>query len=78
MDITNNEISLNFPLKINDEIVLHPRLNGYFELYAGTSGIPILQHISDGSQPIAIFNSLDKSVEFSEILIYLIFTIKLK
>ena len=47
-----------------DEIVLHPRLNTYFELYAGTSGITILQNIVDGAQPIAIFNSLDKSVEF--------------
>ena len=64
IDITNNEISLNFPLKINDEIFLQPRLNGYFELYAGTSGISFLQNISDGAQPIAIFNSLDKSVEF--------------
>ena len=63
---------------MNDEIVLHPRLNGYFKLCAGTSGISFLQNISDGSQPIAIFNPLGKSVEFSEILIYLIFTIKLK
>ena len=64
IDITNNEISLNFTLKIHDEVVLHPRLNGYVELYAGTSGITFLQHIVDGSQPIASFNSLDKSVEF--------------
>ena len=64
IDITNNEISLNFPFEINDEIVLHPRLNGYFELFAGTSGITFLQNIVDGSQPIAIFISLDKSVEF--------------
>ena len=28
IDITNNEISLNFPLKINDEIVMHPRAYG--------------------------------------------------
>ena len=32
-------------------------------MYAAPNGISILQHISDGSQPIAIFNSLDKSVE---------------
>ena len=55
IDITNNEISLNFPLKINDEIVLNPRVNGYFEIYAGTSGITFLQNTVDGSQPIAIF-----------------------
>ena len=64
IDITNNEISLNFPLKINDEIVLNPRVNYYFGLYAGTSGMTFLQNTVDGSQPIAIFNSLDKSVEF--------------
>ena len=51
-------------MAINDEIVLNPRLNCYFELYAGTSGITFLQNIVDGSQPIAMFNSLDKSVEF--------------
>ena len=33
-------------------------------MYAAPNGISILQHISDGSQPIAIFSSLDKSVEF--------------
>ena len=32
-------------------------------MYAAPNGISILQHISDGSQPIAIFNSLDKSVD---------------
>ena len=39
-------------------------LNGCFELHAGTSGFTFLQNIVDGSQPVAIFNSLDKSVEF--------------
>ena len=43
---------------------MHPRLNGYFELYAGTSGFSFLQNIVDGFQPIAMFSSLDKSVEF--------------
>ena len=76
--ITNNEISLNFPLGINGEIVLNPRGNNYFEMYAGTSGISFLQNIVDGAQPIAIFNSLDKSVDFLVIQIYLIFIIKLK
>ena len=57
-------MSITFPLTINDEIGSNPRLNGYFELYAGTSGFTFLQNIVDGSQPIAIFNYLDKSVEF--------------
>ena len=64
IDIPNHEISLTFPLKVNGEIVLNPRLNNYFESYAGTSGFTLLQNIVDGSQPMAIFNSLDESVEF--------------
>ena len=32
-------------------------------MYAAPNGISILQHISNGSQPIAIFNSINKSVE---------------
>ena len=34
-----------------------------FEMYAAPNGISILQHMSDGSQPIAMFNSLHKSVK---------------
>ena len=64
INITNNQISLTFPLNINAEVVLNPRLNGYFEMYAGPSGFTFLQNTVDGSQPRAIFNSLDKSVEF--------------
>ena len=33
-------------------------------MYAATSGFVFLQNQQDGAQPIAIFNSLDKSVEF--------------
>ena len=54
IDITNNEISLSVPLTINNEPFLNPRVNGYFEIYSAPNGISILQHISDGSQPIAI------------------------
>jgi hypothetical protein len=65
IDITGNQISLNFPLKINGEIVINPRAYGIqFEMYAGSSGFAFLQNQQDGSQPIAIFNSLNKSVEF--------------
>ena len=32
-------------------------------MYAATSGFALLQNQQDGAQPIAIFNSLDKSVE---------------
>jgi type II secretory pathway pseudopilin PulG len=65
IDITNNQISLTFPLKVNGEIVMNPRAYGIqFELYAATSGFAFLQNQQDGAQPRAIFNSLDKSVEF--------------
>ena len=33
-------------------------------MYAGTSGFAFLQNEQDGAQPIALFNSLDKSCEF--------------
>ena len=80
IDITNNQIALAFPLKVNGEIGFNPRAYCIqFELYAATSGFAFLQNQQDGAQPIAIFNSLDKSVEFfGDIDIYLIFTIRLK
>ena len=63
IDITKNQISLNLLTQINDEVVLNPRLNVYFEMYAAPNGTSILQNIVDGSQPIAFFNSLNKSVK---------------
>ena len=63
--ITNNQISLPFSIKVNDEIVMHSRAYGIqFEMYAWTSGFAFLQNQQDGAQPIAIFNSLDRSIEF--------------
>ena len=57
---------MKFPLNINDEIVMSPRAYGIqFDMYAGTSGFAFLQNQRDGAQPIAIFNSIDQSVEFS-------------
>ena len=64
IDITSNGIPINSPLKTNDGLVLNPRVHGYVEIYSAPNGISFLQHNSGGSQPIAIFNSLDKSVEF--------------
>ena len=62
---TNNQACLTFPLKVNGEIVMSPRAYGVqFELYAGTSGCASLQNQRDGAQPIAIFKSIDQSVEF--------------
>ena len=79
IDITSNEVSLNFQLKINDEICLNPRVNDDFEIYSAPNGISFLQHNSDGSPPIAIFNPLTKSVEFFWVIYtFLTFIIKLK
>ena len=73
---TNNQISLNVLIKINDEIVMNPRSGSvYFEIYAGTSGVVFIQNIADGGQPLAISNSLDQSIDFLEIVIYRILTI---
>ena len=39
IDITDKQISLTFPLKVNGKIVINPRAYGIqFELYAATSG----------------------------------------
>ena len=57
-------MSLTYPLTNNGEALLNPSVNCLFEIYAAPNGISFLQHSSDGSQPIAIFNPLDKSVEF--------------
>ena len=64
IDIPNNGISLNFPLAMNNEPFLNPRVNGYYEMYSAPNGISLLQHSSVGSQPIVMFSSLDKSVDF--------------
>ena len=60
IDINNNQVSLTYPLQVNNEACLNPRVNGYFEIYAAPNRISLLQHIPDGSQPIAMFNSLEK------------------
>ena len=63
INITNNEMSLTYPLKVKNKPFLNPRVNVYFEIYAAPNGISFLQHIANGYQPIAIFKSLDKSVD---------------
>ena len=43
---------------------MNPRSGGVgFELYSGTSGIIFLQNTVGGGQPLAIMNSLGKSIE---------------
>ena len=47
---------------MSEEIIWNSMLNGYFELHAGASGCSFLQNTVDGSQPIAIFNPLNKTI----------------
>ena len=44
IDITDNRISLNFPLKVNDEVFLNPREYGeaVFEMSSGTGNFTFL------------------------------------
>ena len=53
IDITNNEISLNFPLKVNDEVVLNPRNydGAVFEMNSGTDNVTFLQNAFHGGAP---------------------------
>ena len=79
IDITNNQISSNHPIKINDGVVMHPRAYGIqFEMHAGTSGFAFSQNINDGAQPVAMFNSLDQSCDSLEMLIFQTITITLE
>ena len=76
IDITDNRISLNFPLKVNGEVVLNPRNYGgaVFEMSSGTdnftflqSGIDnftFLQNTFHGGAPIAQFHSSTKVCTF--------------
>ena len=55
IDITDNQISLNFPLKINDEMVSNPRNydGAVFEMNSGTDNYTFLQNTFHGGAPIA-------------------------
>ena len=56
IDITVNQISLRFPLKINDEIVMHPRAYGnVFDMISGTDMISFKHNSIHGSTIIAQF-----------------------
>ena len=57
IDITNNEISLNFPIKINNEVVSHPRAYGgaVFDMLSSTDTVAYQQISLHGGTPIAQF-----------------------
>ena len=66
IDITNNDISLSFPLKVNGEIVLNPRNydGAVFGMSSGTCNFTFLQNTFHGGAPIAQFCSFTKVCTF--------------
>ena len=66
IDITDNQISLNFRIKINNEIVLNPRAydGAVFEMIPGTDNFVFRQNTIHGGQPIAQFYSSTKVCTF--------------
>ena len=66
IDITDNQISLNFPIKISNETGLNPRAydNDVFEMICGTGNFAFLQNPIHGGQPIAQFYSSTKACTF--------------
>ena len=66
IDITDNQISLNCPLEVNDEVVLNPRNydGAVFEMSSGTDSFIFLQNTIHGGAPIAQFYSPTKVCTF--------------
>ena len=62
IDITDNQISLNLPIKINNEIVLNPRAydGAVFEIIPGTDNFAFRQNPIHGGTLIAQFYSSTK------------------
>ena len=57
IDITDNQISLTFPLKVNGEVVLNPRAYGgaVFDMVSRTDNCAFRQNTIHGGQPTAQF-----------------------
>ena len=66
IDITDNQISLSFPLKVNGEGVLNPRAydGAVFEMSPGTDNFTFPQNTLHGGAPIAQFYSPTKVCTF--------------
>ena len=68
IDITDNQISLSFTLKVNDEVVLIPRNydGAVFGMRPGTDNFTFLQNTIHGGAPIAQFYSSTKLCTFHD------------
>ena len=66
IDFTDNQISLNFQIKINNEIVLHPRAydGAVFDLLSGADNFSFMQNSIHGGTLITQFNSPTKECTF--------------
>ena len=79
IDITDNQMSLNVPLKVNDEVVLNPRNydGAVFEMVSGTDHFTFLKNTLHGGAPIAQFySSTNIYAHFMVIVRFQICTIK--
>ena len=66
IDITDNQISLTFPIQANNEIVLNPRAydNAVFEMISGNDNFVFRQNTIHGGQPITKSYSSTKICTF--------------
>ena len=62
IDITDNQISLNLPIQINNEILLNPRAydGAAFDMLTGTGIVAFRQNSIHGGTLISQFNSSTK------------------
>ena len=67
-DITDNQISLYFPIKINNGIVLNPRAydGAVFELISGTDNFDFRQNSLHGGTPKTQIYSSTKACTFHD------------
>ena len=66
--ITGNQVSRNFTIQINDEIVLDPRAYDgvVFDMLSGTDSFAFRQNSTHGGQPISQFYSSTKPCIFHD------------
>ena len=66
IDITSNNISLEFLIKINGEVVLHPRAydGTVFDIISGVDNFAFRQNPIHGPAPIAISSSSTNACTF--------------
>ena len=65
INAANNEISSTFPSKVNDEVVFKSKVKLIFRIKCWNIRFYFSTTHRRWFQPIAIFKSLDKSVEFA-------------